>query len=211
MATPKAPIFHIVAGPNGAGKTTLYWNRIAPRFSNAAFVNPDQLVLEHYGHAALTREETATGQRLAQELRDQLMAARQDLVMESTFSHPSKLDLLHAAKQQGYLVLLYHVSVDSPELSILRVRARVKEGGHPVPADKVRARFFRNQDLIHQAAGIADWTFVFDNSARDQPHRLLLELHRGRLLRIGARLPLWARKLYAAELKLRTGRPAGSS
>jgi predicted ABC-type ATPase len=205
VPTPKAPALLVIAGPNGAGKTTLYRSRIAPRFPHAEFVNADELALQQFGHVAVTREETETGQKLAEERRRFLMAARRDLVMESTFSHPSKLDLVRQAKTQGYLVLLCHVHVQSPELSVLRVGARVKEGGHPVPADKIRRRFLRNQALIHEAAMIADRTYVFDNSALDQPHRLLIELHRGQVLRAAGRLPAWARKLYGRELSNRDG------
>lgn len=206
MATPKAPLFHVIAGPNGAGKTTLYRLRIAPRFPKAEFVNADQLALERFGHPAITAEETRTGQRLAEERRSALMAARRDLVTESTFSHPSKVELVREAQGQGYLVLLYHVHVRSPELSVLRVEARVREGGHPVPEDKIRERYDRNQALIREAARIADRAYVFDNSALDQPHTLLLELHRGHVVKRADRLPQWAQSLYGRELRARRSR-----
>ncbi|WP_258597200.1 zeta toxin family protein [Mesorhizobium sp. AR07] len=36
------------------------------------------------------------------------------------------------AKAAGYEVVLYHVNVRSPNLSVMRVADRVNKGGHPV-------------------------------------------------------------------------------
>ena len=200
-AAPKAPLLHFIAGPNGAGKTTLYRLRIAPRFPNAEFINADQLALEHFGHPAATLEESALGQQLAEERRLALMQARRDLVTESTFSHPSKLELVREAQRLGYLVLLYHVNVRSPDLSVLRVEARVREGGHPVPESKIRERFKRNQELIREAAAIADFAYVFDNSSLNDGPWLILQLQQGHVVSRVARLPAWAKELYTGPLE----------
>src|SRR3546814_4581710 len=84
------------------------------------------------------------------------MAANQSLITESTFSHRSKFDLLLQAQAAGYRVFVYHVNVQSPPLSVLRVAHRVSQGGHPVPEDKIRGRYERNQQLIRQAVILAD-------------------------------------------------------
>lgn len=214
MARDHRPTLHVIAGPNGAGKTTLYHNEIKHRFPEAEFINADLLAKKHYGHNAVTLEESQTGQRLAEERRRQLMTEGKSLVTESTFSHESKLELIRDAKAAGYAVTLYHVNVRSAELSVNRVASRVAEGGHPVPENKIRERYERNQALIHKATKLADRAYVFDNSKFEQPHTLAIELKQGKALRIGDNVPAWARELYASELAhfspARVNRPAKS-
>ena len=201
------PIFHVLAGPNGAGKSTLYRNEIAPRFPDAEFVNADELAKAHYGQPAVTLAESQTGQRLAEERRRELMAQHKSLVTESTFSHPSKVELIEDALNAGYEVRLYHVNVRSPDLSVKRVDRRVKEGGHPVPEDKIRERYMRNQALILQAARLADRADVFDNSEFGKPPERVLTLAKGQARYVSERMPAWARNLYAEEL--RSDAPSG--
>ena len=67
------------------------------------------------------------------------------------FSHPSKIDLIETARARGYLVVVMHVGVDSPDLSVARVRLRTEEGGHDVPEGKVRARYERGASLVREA------------------------------------------------------------
>lgn len=208
------PLFHILAGPNGAGKSTLYRNEIQPRFPNTEFVNADELAQAHYGHPAVTKEESETGQRLAEERRRALMSERKDLATESTFSHPSKVDLVRDAKSAGYEVRLYHVNVRSPDLAVKRVERRVGQGGHTVPENKTRERYERNQPLIHEAAKLADRAYIFDNSDFGKKHTPVLKLIDGQAVRVSNQMPPWARELYAAELRgyslERLNRPAAS-
>jgi predicted ABC-type ATPase len=200
MASAVAPSLHLVVGPNGAGKTTLYETQIR-RLTDAEFVNADQLALSRFGRAATTREESEAGQRLADACRRFLMEARQSFVAESTFSHPSKLDLLAEARTAGYRIIVYHVNVRGPDRSVARVAARVEHGGHPVPEDRIRARYVRNQPLIRQAVLMADRAFVFDNSALGKPPRLLIRFQAGVAWRIADSLPSWAASLYGDSLR----------
>jgi predicted ABC-type ATPase len=194
------PTLHIIAGPNGAGKTTLYRNRLKKKYTDIEFVNADELANEAFGHPALTAAESEHGQRLAENRRRQLMLEHKSLVTESTFSHPSKVNLICDAKAAGYEVVLYHVNVRTPTLSVLRVVDRVNTGGHPVPEDKIRQRYDRNQPLIREAAKLADRTYIFDNSKIGKPHELVAILQQGRAVRISENVPAWAQILYEKEL-----------
>ena len=193
------PVLYVVAGHNGAGKTTLYEEVLASQTA-APFVNADRLALERFGHPAGTEAESRYGQAEADGLRDRLMAEGRSLVAESTFSHPSKLDLLDRARALGYRVLLYHVGLDRPETAIQRVRARVLQGGHPVPEDRLRRRFERNRPLIRQAVLGADRAFVFDNADRE-PLRLALAFKASKVIRRRDPLPAWILEVYAGDLR----------
>jgi predicted ABC-type ATPase len=85
--------------------------------------------------------------------------------------------------------------------TVARVAARVEHGGHPVPEDRIRARYVRNQPLIRQAVLMADRAFVFDNSALGKPPRLLIRFQAGVAWRITDGLPSWAASLYGDSLR----------
>jgi predicted ABC-type ATPase len=197
--TAPAPILHIVAGPNGAGKTTLYEVTLS-RFTTVEYVNPDRLAFAALGRHAQTREEAELGQALANARREALMSAGESLVTESTFSHPSKLDLIRRAKALGYQVAVYHVNVGSADFAVSRVAAREADGGHPVPEANIRARYERNQPLIREAVRMADWAFVFDNSVLGAPPRRLIALQNGRATDVASDLPAWATALYGEDI-----------
>ncbi|HEX3406249.1 MAG TPA: AAA family ATPase [Caulobacteraceae bacterium] len=193
------PLIHILAGPNGAGKSTLYETYVR-RLTDAELVNADLLAAGVLAHPALTLEEGALGQRLAEARRAELLAARRSFVTESTFSHPSKVELVRAARRAGYRVVIYHVSLDSPDLAVARVAFREGEGGHPVPEDRIRGRYARNPALIREAVRLADWAFVFDNSQLGVPPRRLITFRAGAATDVAANLPRWASELYVEDL-----------
>lgn len=191
----------MLAGPNGAGKTTWFATTLRPRLGDIPFVNPDDLIRAELGRPGQTEAEMRRGQALADSLRDALRAERRSFVTETVFSHPSKLDLLRECRGEGYRLNLFHVGVETPEISVLRVVLRVsQDDGHPVPEDRIRSRFQRNQPFIRDAVLMADRALVIDNSALNEPHRPVLSFRDGRLMSIAAPVPAWVRRLYGAEI-----------
>lgn len=193
------PTMIVLAGPNGAGKSTLYVTRVAPSFAGP-FINADLIQRDELRDpspaASYEAARTATARRADH------LARAQDFVTETVFSHPSKLDLIDEAKARGFTVVLMHVGVDTPELSAARVGARVEEGGHVVPDDKIRARYVRSAPLIREAALRSDRAMVFDNSTLNRPPRHCLTFANGRLVFALPHLPAWVRAVYAADLQL---------
>lgn len=121
-------------------------------------------------------------------------------------THPSKLALIDDAKAQRYRIAVLHVQVRSADISVDRVRQRVARGGHPVPEQKIRGRFERNQVLIRQAVLKADAAIVYDNSDRFEGPRPIIQFRSGRIVHIesapGAVLPAWVQQLYGEDLRL---------
>lgn len=101
---------------------------------------------------------------LSDYLRTQLLILGKKFTFETVMSHPSKLDFIRNAKAQGYRIYLYFISLDNPELSIARVKARVQQGGHDVPTNKLIDRYDRTMNLLLEAIRISDRAFIFDNS-----------------------------------------------
>jgi len=85
---------------------------------------------------------------------------------------------------------------------VARVGARVKEGGHPVPEEKIRKRYDRAGILVRQAVLQSDVGHVFDNSQLNQPPRRALSFTNGTLTFALPQLPTWVLEIYSDDLML---------
>ncbi len=65
--------------------------------------------------------------------------------VETTLSGRSYIEIIKAAKEKGYKIIILYVFVDSAEACILRIKNRVKAGGHNVPDEDVRRRYLRSK------------------------------------------------------------------
>jgi len=72
--------------------------------------------------------------------------------------------LVELAKLLGFSVHLFYVMLDRPELNVERVKARVAEGGHDVPREKIIERYWRSLAQMPWFLDQADLAEVFDNS-----------------------------------------------
>lgn len=187
----------LLAGPNGAGKSTLYETRVAPSF-RAPFINADLIQRDELGDPSPAAAYEAA--RIAEARREDCLAQGNSFATETVFSHPSKLDLVRRAKARGFAVILFHVGVETAELSVERVRGRVEEGGHEVPEAKVRERYDRGGPLIRAAMHLCDRGHVFDNSRLNEPPERIISFAAGRPSFVKANLPPWARAIYAGDL-----------
>ncbi|HEY9041688.1 MAG TPA: zeta toxin family protein [Rheinheimera sp.] len=186
------PILYLIAGPNGAGKSTLYQQVLKPKVQ-APFINADLIQKTELSDQSMAGAYAAA--KLAAQRRAEYLTLQHSFVTESTFSHPSKLDLLQQARATGFIVMVFHVGVAAADLSVQRVALRVTEGGHDVPEDKIRDRFARNKALIRQAVLQADLGLVYDNSLLNRKPVLLFSFQRGQLSQRVASTP-WAFELY---------------
>ncbi|PWR04259.1 hypothetical protein DKT77_02260 [Meridianimarinicoccus roseus] len=193
------PSLVLLAGPNGAGKSTLFKERVEPVFKGS-FVNADIIQREELQDPSV--EASYEAAQIAQARRDEMFETRSSFATETVFSHPSKLDIISKAKVLGYLVVVMHVGVENPDISVARVRRRTEEGGHDVPDDKIRTRYDRCRPLIRQAVLMADRGMVFDNSKLNDPPRPMLVFASGRLSFVEPHLPAWILQNYARDLKI---------
>lgn len=187
------PTLFLIAGPNGAGKSTFYDTVLAGRIA-APFINADIIQRDELRDSAPKAAYEAA--RIAEERRRSYIEEGRSFVMETVFSHPSKLDLLHDARKAGYRLTVFHLNLASADLAVARVRARVTEGGHEVPEQKVRDRFDRNQHLIRQAVLMADRALVFDSSALNTRPAVILEVANGQIVDCSDEQPGWFQTLY---------------
>jgi predicted ABC-type ATPase len=165
----------MIAGPNGSGKSKLTkWQR-EQGVEFGEYINPDDIAATLEGSY---EARVAEAQEIADRRRAECIRERRSFSFETVMSHPSKIEILHQARGQGFFVQLFFVGIDDPRTNIDRVALRVVEGGHDVPADRIVARWHRTMEALSSAVLAADRSFIFDNSETgpDLNPRLILQL-----------------------------------
>ena len=154
----------MLAGPNGAGKSTLYRALVASGgiSSKLEFVNADLHEQSHLQHISDPQKRSEAARDWADSRREALLTSKTSFVSETVFSHESKLALITQAQAMGSDVVLYVVSLDDPQRLLERVRQRVREGGHNVPAQRILDRYPRTMANLKIAVRSADLAFVYD-------------------------------------------------
>lgn len=116
---------------------------------------------------------------LASYLREMLLDCCEKITFETVMSHPSKLDYIRKARDRGFRIYLYFVSLEDPRLNKIRVASRVSQGGHDVPEEKISQRYERCMELLFKAICLADKVYFFDNSTSSP--KLLATVEDGKL------------------------------
>jgi predicted ABC-type ATPase len=159
---------YIIAGPNGSGKTTFAKLFLPDYVKCPNFVNADLIAqgLAPFGPQAAAIK---AGKLVLQQIQDYANRGI-DFAFETTLSGKSFANLLAGLKDKGYALHLFFLWIPSPDLAIARIKDRVAEGGHPVPAEDVRRRFVRGiRNFFKLYESMLDSWVLFDNS-KAKPH-----------------------------------------
>ncbi len=133
---------YVVAGPNGSGKTT-FAREFLPNYANCSnFVNAD-LIAQGLSPFDPREASIKAGKLVLSRIND-FSKSGVDFGFETTLSGRTHLRLLHRLEARGYHVHIFFLWVPGAELSLLRVKNRVADGGHNVPAVDVCRRFKRS-------------------------------------------------------------------
>jgi len=97
-------------------------------------------------------------------IREENLKMGNNFSFETVLSHPDKLAFIKRACKAGYHVYLYFISTDDVRVNIDRVKTRVRNGGHGVPEDKIRARYIRSLSLLYDTVKLCYKSYLFDNS-----------------------------------------------
>ena len=165
----------LVVGPNGSGKSTFVELTLALLLPGSVFVNADEIARQRWPDDPSAHSYEAA--EIAARTRATLIDRKLSFIAETVFSHPSKLDLVAAAKDADYTVVM-HVLMVPEDLSVERVRHRVAAGGHDVPAAKIRERHRRLWALVARAIPLCDSAICYDGGNRRGP-RIVAQISGG--------------------------------
>lgn len=155
----KKPEILVFAGPNGSGKSTIAkMARIV-----GAYVNADEI------KKALHCSDLEAAQK-AEQMREEFLINRENFSFETVLSTDRNLLLLQRAKENGYFIRGVYVLTKNSHINLLRIKNRVRLGGHNVDANKVISRYTKALALIPEIVKVCDILHIYDNSA--QPFRI---------------------------------------
>lgn len=166
------PRLYIISGCNGAGKTTASYTMLPEMLDCSEFVNSDEFAK---GLSPFQPEKAAiqAGRYMIAKTR-YLLKKRLDFGIETTLATRTILKTVKMAQAAGYTVTLLYFWLNSPELAIERVKARVEAGGHNIPEETIRRRYKVGIDyFFHDYAPICERWILADNS--QIPFRVIAE------------------------------------
>ena len=103
-----------------------------------------------------------------------LLKKQMDFGIETTLATRTVLKTVKMAQAAGYTVTLLYFWLNSPELAIERVKARVADGGHDIPEDTIRRRYSVGiYYFFNSYAPICERWILADNS--QIPFRVIAE------------------------------------
>jgi len=116
------------------------------------------------------------------------------------------------AAQQGMRVMIGYAGLESVDLHLRRVAARVHEGGHDIPETDIRRRWIASHENLIRLLPWVTTLVVYDNSLERDPAAgappvptLVLRIEERKLRYPGAddvaQTPQWAKPIVAAAYK----------
>lgn len=149
----------VFAGPNGSGKSTI---------TEAAHIIQPYINADEIKKALGCSDQEAA--EIADQRRIECIEQKTDFTFETVLSTERKLDLLQDAKSKGYFIRGYFVLTCNAEINVFRVHARVQNGGHGVPDEKIRSRYTKSLLNLPRFIDLCDVCHVYDNTR--EPFRI---------------------------------------
>src|SRR5579883_3355931 len=201
------PCIYVIAGTNGAGKSSIAGTALL--LAGASYFNPDEAAKRilaanpGIGNYAANSAAWHEGKRLLK----RAIAEHCNFAFETTLGGNTITALLERALSAGLRVRIWYVGLNTVELHIKRVRARVERGGHDIPEPTIRRRFDSSRlNLIRLLPKVTELR-MYDNSQEGDPETghfpeptFLLHVVHGTIVHqcALADIPDWAKPVVAA-------------
>jgi len=166
------PRLYIISGCNGAGKTTASYSLLPEMLDCSEFVNSDEFA-KGLSPFDPSKASIQASRFMLMKIR-YLLKRQQDFAIETTLATRTLLKIAKQAQAAGYTVTLLYFWLNSPDLAVERVRARVEAGGHNIPEETIRRRYSRGiYYFFNLYAPICERWILADNS--QIPFRVIAE------------------------------------
>ena len=153
---------YIISGCNGAGKTKASMTILPEILNCKEFVNADMIAI---GLSPFQPEKVAfEAGRIMLERINFLMKTNQSLAIETVLATKSYKNKLLKAIENSYKVKLLFFWLPTYKMAINRVAIRISEGGHNIPEDIIKRRYFRGiENLFKIYLPLCTSWIIFDN------------------------------------------------
>ena len=163
---------YIISGANGAGKTTASYTILPEILDCKEYVNADEIArgLSPFNPSSVNIQSG----KLMLERMNVLIAEKENFAFETTLASKSFVKYIEKAQRNGYTTKLVFFWLHSHELAIKRVKYRVNEGGHDIPVDVIKRRYYRGLENFFKIYknSVNSWLFI-NNSGN--PYKIIAE------------------------------------
>ena len=184
------PNYVIFAGVNGAGKSTLY-NTITPTLDLGVRINTDEIV-RNIGDWRSNQDQVRAG-KIALKLRKECVEKNISFNQETTLTGKNIIKAIKEIKEKGYIIHLYYVGVNSPEIAKQRVKDRVKKGGHDIPEDVIEKRYIETLKNLEAILPLVDYAKIYDNSGI---YKLCYTKFGSEYIKVCEEVPEWLKQIF---------------
>lgn len=174
----------LYAGVNGAGKSTLYQTT---KCKDQMFrINTDE-ILREFGDWRNMSDVMVAGKIAIKRLK-QYFADGVTFNQETTLCGKSTINAIIKAKEQGYIIELHYIGVDSVDIAKQRIRDRVEAGGHGIPEKDVERRYEESFKNLAAIIPHCDLVALYDNT--NQFRRFAI-IKQGKAVIMSRNVPQW--------------------
>lgn len=197
---------YVLAGVNGSGKSSIGGAAIAAR--GVHYYNPDTAAQELRKIHPNMPQPIANSHAwaLGRDLLVKAIKKKESFAFETTLGGNTITNLLIQAAEGGLQVKLWYAGLESVELNLARVKARVANGGHDIPEADIRKRWDSSRRNLIKLLPYLHSLRLYDNSAEADPcqgkaprPKLLLHMETGKI--VGPKnlkgAPEWAKPIIA--------------
>ena len=206
----QAPTIYVLAGVNGSGKSSIGGAILNQK--ELPYYNPDMAARKLRGmHPAMSQKiANAHAWSLGRDMLVASIEQRKNFAFETTLGGRTITSLLLKAADEGMRVTMWYAGLESVEMNIARVSARVARGGHDISEEDIRNRWKSSpRNLLFLLPKLSMFR-LYDNSVQADPEsgvppepRLLLAMDEGVVIGpedlSGA--PEWAKPIIAAAVR----------
>lgn len=157
------PRMYIISGCNGAGKTTASYTLLPEMLECREFVNSDEFAksLSPFDPSAAS---ISASRYMLMKIK-YLLSRNLDFSIETTLATRSLVNIIRQAHEQGYHITILYFWLNSPDLAVRRVKDRVAAGGHNIPEETIRRRYYMGISYFFKTyVPLCDRWVLADNS-----------------------------------------------
>ena len=197
---------YVLAGVNGSGKSSIGGAAIMAR--GVEYYNPDTAAQKlREIHPNMTQPiANSHAWTLGKDMLAKAINNKETYAFETTLGGNTITRLLTEAAQAGFKVKIWYAGLESVELNLARVKARVEQGGHDIPEADIRKRWDSSRRNLIKLLPHLHSLRLYDNSREADPRlgnaplpELLLHVEAGKIVGpedlSGA--PNWAKPIIA--------------
>ena len=196
MPLPHKPRLIVVAGPNGSGKTSLTQKLLDHEWAKGCLhINPDEIAKAKYGDWD-KKENFIAAARDAEQLREECLQEKRELIFETVLSRPDKIEFIIRAYHAGYFIRLFYVGTNHPAINAARITYRYMDGGHEVAISRIVQRYNKSIANCVVVSQFVDRTYVYDNSVDHRDPVRMFRARNGRIDRSLSQIEPWAEPIF---------------